>query len=342
MYSMKSGDHTRTSKKIKRFYFFLFSFIFVISQLFLNIYTVNYIEKLLIKQRLEQNQQLVEMAFDAFKKAPLAANDYETIVPLLQDMASRKYFNSESFICAIDSNGYIVAHPDLKRVGLYRGDEQIKTASGFRPFAGETQLVEGIWDNQAFSSTEMVSTLYDEDAKITIAAHQNKSLVDKKLSIVRLYFTFFSFLILGVLFVIGWLLTRAVVGKCVNQIEQYENELEAFNYSVSHDLRAPLRITDGFSYALLEDYADKLDDCGKDYLNRIRAASQRMGHLIDDMLRLSRVSRREMIPRKVDLSAIAKTITEELHEKQPERQVTFAITPEVEVKWRCTAFAYCS
>jgi len=108
-------------------------------------------------------------------------------------------------------------------------------------------------------------------------------------------------------------------------------ELESFAYSVSHDLRAPLRSIDGFSKALLEDCADKLNDSGKDFLNRVRAASQRMGHLIDDMLHLSRVSRREMIPKKINLSAMAKTITQELHEEQSERQVTFVITPEVEV-----------
>src|SRR4029077_18242043 len=64
-------------------------------------------------------------------------------------------------------------------------------------------------------------------------------------------------------------------------------ELEAFSYSVSHDLRAPLRSIDGFSLALLEDYADKLDDEGKDHLNRVRAATQRMGTLIDDLLNLA-------------------------------------------------------
>ncbi len=108
-------------------------------------------------------------------------------------------------------------------------------------------------------------------------------------------------------------------------------ELESFAYSVSHDLQAPLRSIDGFSKALLEDCADKLTDSGKDFLNRVRAASQRMGHLIDDMLHLSRVSRREMIPKKIDLSAMAKAITRELHEEQSERQVTFVITPDVEV-----------
>ena len=125
---------------------------------------------------------------------------------------------------------------------------------------------------------------------------------------------------------------RTVELSQANELLANKNaELESFSYSVSHDLQAPLRSIDGFSKALLEDCADKLNDSGKDFLNRVRAASQRMGHLIDDMLHLSRVSRREMIPKKIDLSAMAKTITQELHEEQSERQVTFVIMPEIEV-----------
>src|SRR6185437_11331790 len=80
-------------------------------------------------------------------------------------------------------------------------------------------------------------------------------------------------------------------------------ELESFSYSVSHDLRAPLRTIDGFSHALLEDYADRLDDEGRDHLNRIRAATQRMGSLIDDLLNLSRLSRTAMQWQSLDISA---------------------------------------
>ena len=85
-------------------------------------------------------------------------------------------------------------------------------------------------------------------------------------------------------------------------------ELEAFSYSVSHDLRSPLRSIDGFSQALLEDYSTRLDDTGKDYLKRLRNASQKMGELIDGMLRLSRLSRSELHREIVDLSALAREI----------------------------------
>jgi len=103
------------------------------------------------------------------------------------------------------------------------------------------------------------------------------------------------------------------------------DELEAFSYSVSHDLRAPLRSIDGFSQALLEDYPDELDEQGKHYLNRVRAASQRMGQLIDDLLKLSRLTRGDMKYELVDLTILAKTVAENLKESQEERQVEFII-----------------
>jgi signal transduction histidine kinase len=107
-------------------------------------------------------------------------------------------------------------------------------------------------------------------------------------------------------------------------------ELEAFSYSVSHDLRAPLRGIDGFSLALLEDYADKLDADGKDYLHRVRAATQRMGMLIDDMLNLARVARTEVRVEKSDLGALARSVASELQKTQPERSVEFRIEDGLE------------
>ncbi len=109
------------------------------------------------------------------------------------------------------------------------------------------------------------------------------------------------------------------------QLESANEELEAFAYSVSHDLRAPLRALDGFSLALLEDYTDGLDATAQDYLGRVRAASQRMGVLIEDLLGLSRVTRREMVLEDVDLSAVARRIVERFQQEQPERSVEFAI-----------------
>ncbi len=109
------------------------------------------------------------------------------------------------------------------------------------------------------------------------------------------------------------------------QLETANKELEAFSYSVSHDLRAPLRGIDGWSQALLEDYRDQLDEQGRQYIDRVRSETQRMGYLIDDMLQLSRLSRAEMVKKQVDLSALAQTIVERLKRDEPQRQVDFNI-----------------
>jgi signal transduction histidine kinase len=116
------------------------------------------------------------------------------------------------------------------------------------------------------------------------------------------------------------------------QLKAANKELEAFSYSVSHDLRAPLRYIDGFSHALLEEYADKLDAQGKDYLRRVRESAQRMAALVDDLLRLSRVTRTEMRHERVDLSDLARDIASELQETQPERRAEFIIAPGIVVE----------
>jgi PAS domain S-box-containing protein len=103
-------------------------------------------------------------------------------------------------------------------------------------------------------------------------------------------------------------------------------ELEAFSYSVSHDLRAPLRSIDGFAQALREDWGDRLDETGQDHLARVRNAAQRMGRLIDDLLKLSRLSRAQVQRLDVDLSQIAREIAAEHHERNPTRNVTWEIS----------------
>jgi PAS domain S-box-containing protein len=107
--------------------------------------------------------------------------------------------------------------------------------------------------------------------------------------------------------------------------------LESFTYSVSHDLRAPLRALSGFSEALLEDYRDVLDEQGREYAQRIRAASEQMATLIDDLLHLSRVARAELHTQRVDLGTEAARIAEELQNHEPDRNVHFAIQRPVRV-----------
>ena len=107
--------------------------------------------------------------------------------------------------------------------------------------------------------------------------------------------------------------------------EAANKELEAFCYSISHDLRAPLRSIDGFSRILLQDYATKLDNTGQEHLQRVCAASQRMSELIDDLLRLSRITRAEISREPVDLSTSARQIAAELQATQPDRAVEWKI-----------------
>ena len=116
------------------------------------------------------------------------------------------------------------------------------------------------------------------------------------------------------------------------QLAAANKELEAFSYSVSHDLRAPLRALDGFSGHLLANYSKNADEQGQHYLARIQEASRQMGQLIEDLLNLSRISRQEMKRREADLSMIARQIAENLTRQDPQRQVEFDIAPELLVQ----------
>jgi light-regulated signal transduction histidine kinase (bacteriophytochrome) len=107
--------------------------------------------------------------------------------------------------------------------------------------------------------------------------------------------------------------------------EAANRELEAFSYSVAHDLRAPLRSIDGFSQALLEDYTDKIDEEGRRHLSFVRESAQQMGRLIDDLLGLSRVTRAELCRLPVDLSVLARDVAAQLGRAEPERQVEIVI-----------------
>lgn len=123
-------------------------------------------------------------------------------------------------------------------------------------------------------------------------------------------------------------LERKVADR-TQELEAALRELEAFSYSVSHDLRSPLRSIDGFSQALLEDYEEKLDDQGKDYLARVRAATQRMGHLIDDLLQLSRLTRSPLNKTRVNVSEMASSIVEALRGQNPSPPVQVRIAPDL-------------
>jgi PAS domain S-box-containing protein len=120
---------------------------------------------------------------------------------------------------------------------------------------------------------------------------------------------------------------EVLVNERTNELTRLNKELEAFSYSVSHDLRAPLRAVDGFSHALLEDYGSQLDDTARDYLLRVRAGTQRMAELIDDLLQLSRVSRSGLNKQTVDISALAQDAMQQLQRHQMRQDAAVTIIP---------------
>ena len=115
------------------------------------------------------------------------------------------------------------------------------------------------------------------------------------------------------------------------ELERINQELESFSYSVAHDLRAPVRHMSGYAGLLLEENAGQLDSKGKSYLTRIAVASERMGQLVDDLLKLSRIGRLRLQAQEIDLSVIAREIAVQLAQENPQRQIDFAIAPDLRV-----------
>ena len=119
------------------------------------------------------------------------------------------------------------------------------------------------------------------------------------------------------------------IAERTQALEVANRELESYSYSVSHDLRAPLRAINGFSHLLEVQYAEKIDSQGREMLRRVRDGAQRMGQLIDDLLKLSRISRQEMKRGPVDLSALAREAARELQVGEPERRIEWMIAPNI-------------
>jgi signal transduction histidine kinase len=124
---------------------------------------------------------------------------------------------------------------------------------------------------------------------------------------------------------------QELVRQRTEELETSVTELKNFSYALAHDLRQPLRGMDGFSHILLDDYADRLDDDARNYLQRIRAGSQHMGQLIDGMLKLANLSQQPLYPVMIDLSQLCGEIVEQLHQDEPERDIDFRIEPGIRV-----------
>jgi len=224
-----------------------------------------------------------------------------------------------------DQDGRIAAHPEFSAQGDFvdysgvpavaralRGESGVQVMAN--PLAGQDEL-------SAFAPVEGYgwAAVVSEPAR---AAFETRSAALRRTAVV-----FGMLLGLNVLFAVLVMRLNARLRRRGRELAALNEELEAFTYSASHDLRAPLRAIDGFSAALLEDCMDTLDERGRDYLNRVRGAAQRMGALIDDFLVLSRVTRATLRRERVDLSAQAKEIAEELRRQDPGREVDLQIQP---------------
>ena len=117
--------------------------------------------------------------------------------------------------------------------------------------------------------------------------------------------------------------------RCSSELELVRRELESFNYAVSHDLRGPLRAIEGFSESLAEDYGDQLDDAARDYLQRINNNVHRMDQLLQALLNLSRITRHKLQPQLVDLSHLCDQRLERLKVREPQRQASLLVQPDI-------------
>ena len=124
-----------------------------------------------------------------------------------------------------------------------------------------------------------------------------------------------------------WHETREELNAAAHQLEFTTRDFQALTYSLSHDIRTPLRAIDGFSALLGEDYGDRLDETGHDYLRRIRAASQRMGEMLDDARRLYHYRQNRMEPTQVNLSELATHILQSLQAEYPHRRIERQVQP---------------
>lgn len=244
----------------------------------------------------------------------LLRSDYASVDRLVQNWAKRQ--QDIIAVKATTPNGFVLA--TFKRDGDWQASIQLST-----------------------------NITFDGDRLLILAATMDHSRITRDFTVI---FYRYSFVAVVFIFFLGsmlWLtLKRTAIIPLENEIqrrlkteqallqrtaelETANQELRAFSYSVSHDLRTPLRGIAGFSHALEEDYGDKLDETAKNYLARVRAATQQMGQIIDDLLSLSQVTRQELKKESVDLSQMAKEILHELQTKDPDRQNAFVITPHI-------------
>jgi signal transduction histidine kinase len=247
------------------------------------------------------------------------------------------------FVYVVDRDGYLASHPGQPSAGEIVDYSSLPIV---KKVLGKQSGIESMFDPLQKDHRVAAYAPIPEIGWGVIATERSESAFAWRTESLRRLVVFYSFIFL-ITFMLAYIIFRTVIGLKQAQVkiktlheelqqrairlELANKELESFSYSVSHDLRAPLRSIDGFSEALIDDYHDQLDGNGKDFLNRIRAASQRMGQLIDDLLNLSRVARSEIKADRVDLSTLAHDIATELHKTEPARHVETVIEKGITV-----------
>ncbi len=234
----------------------------------------------------------------------IISTDLESIVTTWNSAAEKMFGyteaemlgKSQSMIIPLDREGEVV-----------RIINMIKRGETLNHFETERQRKDG----STIDVSVTISPIKDEDGNIVGASKIARDISELKRAVKEIH-------------QLNAQLEQRVTDRTA-QLQAANDELESFSYSVSHDLRAPLRHINGFSGALLEDYADVLDETGKGYLTQVREASKEMSQLIDDVLQLARVTRTEMDPERVDLSEIATSVIDALQKEFPDRKVSVDI-----------------
>ncbi|MBI5873081.1 MAG: Cache 3/Cache 2 fusion domain-containing protein [Candidatus Omnitrophica bacterium] len=276
--------------------------------------------------------------------APLGIMAFLVKLDVFAQWIEKYKFGQTGFLFVVDHKGHLVAHPKFHPQGdiidflghpavtavlrgkdgigiLYSPTEKEERLTAFKPVPGYG------WGCVVTQSVKEAFHAHDETLKVAII----------------LYLVIFCLLSILMVFILRYISVRraaeekmrrlnAELARRVIQLKDLNKELEAFSYSVSHDLRAPLRSIDGFSRIILEENKDNLDERGKDHFQRIRVASGHMTKLIEDLLLLARVSRCEMHFDKVDLSGLAQKIADDLSARHPQRDVEFSIARGIFVR----------